>query len=61
MGLFNRRKKRGTDETMQYGAKLITLAKPQNPVSEQFRTVKNNLELLRLILILQVLIIRLRP
>ena len=36
MGLFNRRRKRGTDETMQYGAKLITVAKPQNPVSEQF-------------------------
>ena len=44
MGLFNRRKKRGTDETMQYGAKLITVAKPQNPVSEQFRTVKTNID-----------------
>ena len=44
MGLFNRRKKHGTDETMQYGAKLITVAKPQNPVSEQFRTVKTNID-----------------
>lgn len=44
MGLFNRGKKRGTDETMQYGAKLITAAKPQDPVSEQFRTVKTNID-----------------
>lgn len=29
---------------MQYGAKLITVAKPQNPVSEQFRTVKTNID-----------------
>ena len=49
MGLFNRRRKRGTDETMQYGAKLITVAKPQNPVSEQFRTAKTNIDFTRIL------------
>lgn len=42
MALF-RKKKRGTDETMHKGAKLITLAKPQSPVSEQFRTIRTNI------------------
>lgn len=41
MALF--RKKRGTDETMHYGAKLITIAKPQSQITEQFRTVRTNI------------------
>ncbi|RVU73565.1 CpsD/CapB family tyrosine-protein kinase [Lactobacillus xujianguonis] len=41
MALF--RKKRGTTETMKKGAKLITVADPQSPVSEQFRTVRTNI------------------
>lgn len=41
MALF--RKKRGTDETMHYGAKLITVAKPQSQTTEQFRTVRTNI------------------
>ena len=40
------RKKRGTDETMRQGAKLITAADPQNVVSEQFRTVRTNINFL---------------
>lgn len=40
------RKKRGTDETMRQGAKLITVADPQNVVSEQFRTVRTNINFL---------------
>lgn len=41
MALF--RKKRGTTETMKKGAKLITAADPKSPVSEQFRTVRTNI------------------
>ncbi|QNQ82772.1 CpsD/CapB family tyrosine-protein kinase [Lactobacillus sp. PV037] len=38
-----RRNKRGTNETMQHGAKLITVAKPKSPVAEQFRTIRTNI------------------
>lgn len=41
MSLF--KKKRGTNETMKKGAKLITAADPQSPISEQFRTVRTNI------------------
>lgn len=39
MALF--RKKRGTDDTIKHGAKLITVADPRSAVSEQFRTIQN--------------------
>lgn len=38
-----RRNKRGTNETMQHGAKLITVAKPKSAVAEQFRTIRTNI------------------
>lgn len=41
MALF--RKKRGSSETMKKGARLITAADPKSPVSEQFRTVRTNI------------------
>ena len=41
MALF--RKKRGTNETMKHGAKLITIAKPKSPIAEQFRTIRTNI------------------
>lgn len=41
MGLF---KKKGIDdETMKNGAKLITLARPQSVISEQFRNIRTNI------------------
>ena len=40
MPLF--KKKRGTDDTIKNGAKLITVAKPKSPIAEQFRTVRTN-------------------
>ncbi len=41
MGLF---KKKGLDsETMKNGAKLITLARPQSVISEQFRNIRTNI------------------
>lgn len=43
MSLFKRHKGRGTTATMENGAMLITVADPQNPVSEQFRTVRTNI------------------
>lgn len=41
MGLF--RKKRLDSETMENGAKLITLANPQSVISEQFRNIRTNI------------------
>ena len=38
------KKKRGTNETMKHGAKLITIAKPQSPIAEQFRTIRTNID-----------------
>lgn len=38
------KKKRGTNETMKHGAKLITVAKPQSPIAEQFRTIRTNID-----------------
>ena len=42
MALFKRKKKYSTD-TIKNGAKLITVADPKNPVSEQFRTIRTNI------------------
>ena len=42
MALF--KKKRGTNETMKHGAKLITVAKPKSPIAEQFRTIRTNID-----------------
>ncbi|MBP2058112.1 capsular exopolysaccharide synthesis family protein [Lactobacillus colini] len=42
MALFKR--KRGTTETMEHGAKLITIAKPKGPIAEQFRTIRTNID-----------------
>lgn len=44
--MFNNRKKQKTEETMRRGAKLITWAEPQSPVSEQFRTIQTNINFL---------------
>lgn len=41
MSLF--RKKHGTDETIKKGAKLITVANPTSAVTEQFRTIRTNI------------------
>lgn len=38
------KKQRGTNETMKHGAKLITVAKPQSPIAEQFRTIRTNID-----------------
>ena len=43
MSLFKKRNSRGTDDTIKNGAKLITVAKPKGPISEQFRTVRTNI------------------
>ena len=42
MSLFHRRKQQSTD-TMTNGAKLITIAHPKSPISEQFRTIRTNI------------------
>lgn len=48
MAFFKKRYKTGHDglsnETMVNGARLITAAEPKNPVSEQFRTIRTNIE-----------------
>ncbi len=43
MGLF-RKKAKQDDETQRDGARLITFTEPKNVISEQFRTVKTNIE-----------------
>lgn len=43
MSLFNHKKKPSTD-TMENGVKLVTALEPKNVVSEQFRTVRTNIE-----------------
>ncbi|WP_203649334.1 CpsD/CapB family tyrosine-protein kinase [Secundilactobacillus yichangensis] len=43
MSLFNHRKKPSTD-TIENGVKLVTAVEPKNVVSEQFRTVRTNIE-----------------
>lgn len=43
MGIFKRKQKLSTD-TMDNGVKLITVAKPKNVVSEQFRTIRTNVD-----------------
>lgn len=42
MSLFHRTQQRSTD-TMDNGAKLITVAHPKSPISEQFRTIRTNI------------------
>src|SRR5699024_12122189 len=42
MSLFKRKQQQSTD-TMDNGAKLITVAHPKNPISEQFRTIRTNI------------------
>lgn len=42
MGLFKRASYQ-TNETMNQGAKLITVAHPKSPISEQFRTIRTNI------------------
>lgn len=42
MSIFSRKKR--DSETIKLGAKLITVAKPQSPVSEQFRTIRTNIK-----------------
>lgn len=42
MSLFHRTKTQSTD-TMNNGAKLITVAHPKSPISEQFRTIRTNI------------------
>ncbi len=48
MVFFKKKYKSGrdglSDETMTQGARLITAAEPKNPVSEQFRTVRTNID-----------------
>lgn len=39
MSLFHRTQQQSTD-TMDNGAKLITVAHPKSPISEQFRTIR---------------------
>ena len=42
MSLFKRKQQQSTD-TMDNGAKLITVAHPKSPISEQFRTIRTNI------------------
>lgn len=48
MVFFKKKYKTGRDglsvETMMNGARLIAAAEPKNPVSEQFRTIRTNIE-----------------
>lgn len=48
MALFRKKYKVGRDglsrDTMINGARLITAAEPKNPVSEQFRTIRTNID-----------------
>ncbi|WP_054711921.1 hypothetical protein [Secundilactobacillus paracollinoides] len=43
MALF-RRKRKLSEDTMQDGVKLVTAIEPKNVVSEQFRTVRTNID-----------------
>lgn len=43
MGIFKHHKKLSTD-TMSNGAKLITASNPKDPISEQFRTIRTNID-----------------
>ena len=42
MSLFHRTNKQSTD-TMENGTKLITVVHPKSPISEQFRTIRTNI------------------
>lgn len=48
MVFFKKKYKTGRDglsvETMMNGARLIAAAEPKNPVSEQFRTIRTNID-----------------
>ena len=43
MSIFHRRKNKATNDTLVNGAKLITVAHPKSPISEQFRTIRTNI------------------
>lgn len=43
MGLFRHKQKISTD-TIDHGVKLITAAKPKDVISEQFRTIRTNID-----------------
>ena len=42
MRLF-KKKSTVSNETIRYGAKLITVKEPKNVISEQFRTIRTNI------------------
>lgn len=42
MSIFHKRKINATNDTLVNGAKLITVAHPKSPISEQFRTIRTN-------------------
>ena len=43
MSIFHRRKNKATNDTLVKVAKLITVAHPTSPISEQFRTIRTNI------------------
>ena len=43
MSIFHRRKNKATNDTLVNGAKLITVAHPKGPISEQFRTIRTSI------------------
>ncbi|MDL2058143.1 CpsD/CapB family tyrosine-protein kinase [Limosilactobacillus reuteri] len=43
MSIFHKRKINATNDTIVNGAKLITVAHPKSPISEQFRTIRTNI------------------
>lgn len=43
MSIFHRKKSNANNDTMNNGAKLITVAQPKSPISEQFRTIRTNI------------------
>ena len=43
MSIFYRKKSNVDNDTMNNGAKLITVAHPKSPISEQFRTIRTNI------------------
>ena len=43
MGIFKHHKKLSTD-TMSNGAKLVTASNPKDRISEQFRTIRTNID-----------------
>lgn len=48
LSLFRRKSNKKSNETLQNGAKLITVAHPKSPISEQFRTVRTNINFMEI-------------